>query len=171
MALGQVSPFLPIQSRAFAPSGTEPFPFEESSAIAMRRHENRGASGYVDENKPSASKNRGTRIYIKPAARVRKIPTEGPRMCMKTKDEKSDILEGPTMLMKTKGLTNHSCQCLRGTRRSSNSDPPPPLCPSHARAGRGKGVKAGSRQNRMPDPRRLSADYQEIFLDLATVLS
>jgi len=31
--------------------------------------------------------------------------TEGPRMYMKTKDEKSDIFEGPTMLMKTSHFT------------------------------------------------------------------
>ena len=35
---------------------------------------------------------------------------EGPRMCMKTKDEKSDILEGPTMLMKNKQLNKLSCR-------------------------------------------------------------
>ena len=33
-----------------------------------------------------------------------KKQTEGPRICMKTKNEKSDILEGPRMLMKNKPL-------------------------------------------------------------------
>ena len=35
---------------------------------------------------------------------------EGPRMCMKTKGEKSDILEGPRMLMKNKQLNELSCR-------------------------------------------------------------
>ena len=37
---------------------------------------------------------------------------------MKTKDEKSDILEDPTMFMKTKQLINYSCQCARGSGRN-----------------------------------------------------
>jgi len=53
-----------------------------------------------------------------------KKSTEGPRMCMKTKGELSDILEGPTMLMKTKGLISHSYHCLRGRGRSSGDKPP-----------------------------------------------
>jgi len=31
-------------------------------------------------------------------------------MCMKTKGDKSDILEGPTMLMKNKEVNKLSCQ-------------------------------------------------------------
>ena len=36
--------------------------------------------------------------------------SEGPRMCMKTKDEKSDILEGPTIYMKIKLVTRSICR-------------------------------------------------------------
>ena len=39
------------------------------------------------------------------------------------KGRKSDKLEGPTMLMKTKGVTNYSCQCVRGSGRSSDDKP------------------------------------------------
>jgi len=38
-------------------------------------------------------------------------------MCMKTKDEKSDILEGPRMLMKNKQLNKLSCRLIRGRRK------------------------------------------------------
>ena len=50
-------------------------------------------------------------------SRERKKAAEGPTMCMKTKDEKSDKMEGPTMLMKNKVLTERGRRVARGARR------------------------------------------------------
>jgi len=42
---------------------------------------------------------------------------EGPTMCMKTKENESDILEGPTMFIKTNGLIlgGHDVDDKKGT--------------------------------------------------------